>query len=154
MIVMTVYFWGEKNKNGFLSNFYAAPIEIKGIVYPTTEHYFQSQKFVGEQEEEYIRQLATPKEAAREGKRRDFPLRRDWEEVKEDIMYQAISAKFNQHEKLKQLLLNTREEQLIEDSPFDNYWGVGRNRKGKNRLGILLMKLRNELGENKQEKPI
>ena len=61
-------------------------------------------------------------------------------------MYRALKAKFKQNDKLKeQLLFATGDEELIEDSPYDYYWGIGRNKTGKNRLGILLMKLREEL---------
>ena len=71
--------------------------------------------------------------------------RSDWEEVKEDIMFKALHAKFIQHEKLKQMLVGTKDRVLVERSPYDSYWGDGGNGTGKNRLGILLMKLRDDL---------
>jgi ribA/ribD-fused uncharacterized protein len=60
-------------------------------------------------------------------------------------MYDALMAKFTQNEDAKQVLLSTGDNTLIEDSPVDWYWGCGANGKGKNRLGILLMRLRDEL---------
>jgi hypothetical protein len=119
-------------------------MKIDGVIYPTVEHYFQSMKFEGTGYDEYIRNLRYPSETAREGKRRDLPLRPDWEEVKEDIMYKALKVKFNNYT-LQKKLLETGNKELVEDSPYDSYWGVGRNGTGKNRLGILLMKLREEL---------
>lgn len=75
---MVVKFWGANKKNGYLSNFYVSMFIIDGIMYPTVEHYFQSKKFEGTKYEDYIRQLKTPAETAKEGKRRDLPLRKDW----------------------------------------------------------------------------
>jgi ribA/ribD-fused uncharacterized protein len=141
----SIKFWTPKGKLGFLSNFYSSEFKIGGVFYPTNEHFFQSQKFAGTEYEEYIIRLQTPAETAKEGKRRDLPLRKDWEDVKEGIMLKGLRAKFNQSLELKNRLLETREAYLIEDSPYDYYWGVGRNKTGKNRLGVLLMQVREEL---------
>lgn len=75
--------------------------------------------------------LDTPGESADEGKRRDFPLRRDWEKVKEDIMYKGLMAKFEQHPLIKKKLFETDGKSLFETSPYDKYWGTGRDMKGK-----------------------
>lgn len=148
---MTIEFWGAQNKNGWLSNFYPSPFKRLNLRYPTVEHYFQSKKFEGTRFEYYILSLETPAETAREGKRRDLPLRKDWEDIKDEIMYKAIFHKFVSNGDLSELLLKTGEEELVEISPYDSYWGVGRNGKGKNRLGILLMQFRKELREKSKE---
>lgn len=139
---MTIKFWGAHNQNGYLSNFYYAPFIHNGKRYETVEHWFQSKKFEGTEYEDYIINLRTPKDTAREGKRRDLPLRKDWEVVKETIMFHGLLLKFNNNDKLRSLLLNTKDEELVEDSPYDYYWGIGRKGTGKNRLGVLLMQLR------------
>lgn len=72
-------------------------------------------------------------------------MRPCWEEIKEDIMYEGLKAKFTQRKDLGQLLKSTKEKQLVEASPYDSYWGIGRNKRGRNRLGCLLMKLRKDL---------
>lgn len=79
------------------------------------------------------------------GRSRDYPIRGDWETVKEDVMRRALEAKFTQHSSLSILLLSTGGRQLQEASPYDNYWGMGNNGKGKNRLGQLLMELRDSI---------
>lgn len=140
-----IKFWGADRPNGYLSNFYFSDFVMDDVVYPTVEHYFQSKKFEGTKWENYILSLTTPKDTAREGKRRDLPLRKDWESIKEEVMYDALHAKFSQSGKLKELLLNTGEQELVENSPFDNYWGVGREQMGRNRLGVLLMRLREDI---------
>lgn len=140
-----VEFWLPKGKYGFLCNFYKAPTIIDGKEYKTNEHFFQSQKFVGKIQEQYIMDLETARQSAREGKRRDFPLRKDWDEVKEDIMYKGLMAKFEQHPLLKKKLLETAGKSLFEVSPYDDYWGTYKDNTGKNRLGILLERVREEL---------
>ena len=77
--------------------------------------------------------------------------RPDWEQVKEDVMYKALQAKFSQHNDLRKLLLDTGERTLIEHSPHDSYWGDGGDGSGKNKLGELLMKLRDEVRSKKKE---
>lgn len=71
-------------------------------------------------------------------------LRRDWEEVKLDIMYELLKCKFDQNPSLKEKLINTGDRLLVEGNDWhDTYWGVC-NGKGSNHLGKLLMKLREE----------
>ena len=69
-------------------------------------------------------------------------IRSDWVEVKEDVMLKALHAKFTQHIALKNILLGTGDRLLVQRSPDDRYWGDGGDGSGKNRLGILLMRLR------------
>lgn len=57
-------------------------------------------------------------------------------------MYEGLKLKFTQNADLKKQLLETGDRELIEHTRKDKYWGDGGNGTGKNRLGILLMKLR------------
>lgn len=61
-------------------------------------------------------------------------------------MFNCVLAKFSQHEDLKKILLGTGDKYLNEHAP-DRYWGDGMNGEGKNRLGIILMKVRDKLKE-------
>ena len=146
-----IKFYSTKGKYGCFSNFSKHPIRLKGKTWPTTEHYFQAQKFAGTDYEEDIRNAPYAGAAAKMGRDRSNPLRKDWESVKEDVMYEAIKAKFTQHEDIKKVLLNSGDAKIEEDSPIDWYWGVGKDHKGKNRLGILLMRLRDELREENKK---
>jgi N-glycosidase YbiA len=141
----TINFYSQKADYGCFSNFYSAPIKLKGNTWRTTEHFFQAQKFAGTKYETHIRNLKSPNEAAREGRRRDLPLRKDWESAKDNIMFEALRAKFQQHPDLKKILLETGDATLVEHTENDSYWGDGGNGKGKNMLGRLLMKVREEL---------
>jgi ribA/ribD-fused uncharacterized protein len=127
------------------TNFARFPVKLKGKTWPTSEHYYQAQKFEGTEWEEKIRLLKTPKEAARQGRDRSLPLRQDWEEVKDEVMSEVLSAKFTQSRELKAILLATRDAVLIEDSPVDYYWGCGKDGSGQNKLGKMLMALRDRL---------
>jgi ribA/ribD-fused uncharacterized protein len=74
-------------------------------------------------------------------------MRRDWDDVKVNIMYEVVKAKFTQHEILRETLLSTGEATLVEDSPTDYFWGCGSDGTGKNMLGKVLMRVRKELGD-------
>jgi predicted NAD-dependent protein-ADP-ribosyltransferase YbiA (DUF1768 family) len=107
------------------SNFYPAEfVDNAGTSWKTTEHYFQAMKFL-------------PEDIISIGFKQEKSLR--------EYIYNALLYKFTQHHELKQLLLETEDTEIIEDSPVDWYWGCGKDGSGKNMLGILLMKLRENL---------
>ncbi len=141
----TIRFYRLNEPFGELSNFSPYPINLKGQTWPTTEHYFQAQKFAETEREEAIRFANSPMIAARMGRSRERPLRPDWEQVKEEVMRQALQAKFSQHAPLRSLLLSTGDAELVEHTTHDRYWGDGGDGSGKNRLGLLLMELRTAL---------
>ncbi|MDR3459229.1 MAG: NADAR family protein [Verrucomicrobiae bacterium] len=140
-----ILFYRINEPYGGFSNFSPHPFELKGKQWPTTEHYFQAQKFPGTEHEEAVRLAKSPMIAARMGRSRERPLRSDWETVKDDIMREALAAKFAQHPPLRQQLLDTENAELIEHTTNDSYWADGGDGTGKNRLGQLLMELREQL---------
>ena len=140
-----INFYSTTGEYGCFSNFSRHAVFLKGKRWPTSEHYFQAQKFAGEPDEEEVRRANKPMLAASMGRDRKRPLRRDWERVKEQVMLEALRAKFTQHEELKAVLLGTGDAVLVEHTANDSYWGDGGDGSGKNRLGVLLMQLRAEL---------
>src|SRR5258705_7126471 len=111
---MTIYFYStHEQPYGVFSNFARYSIELDGLWWPTTEHYFQAQKFVGTPHVETIRLAPTPKQAAECGRKRSFPLRSDWEAVKDEVMYRAVLRKFETYAELRQQLLATGAETII-----------------------------------------
>ena len=143
---MTVYFYSAREQPyGCFSNFSAHAFKLDGLSWPTSEHYFQAQKFAGTRYEEEIRRAPTPKRAAELGRGRTQTLRPDWEQVKDDIMREAVRAKFSAHKDIQQTLLDTGDEEIVEAAPGDYYWGAGADGTGKNMLGQILMQVRAEL---------
>ena len=140
-----IHFYSTAGEYGCFSNFSRHAVYLKGKRWPTSEHYFQAQMFAGEPDEEEVRRANKPMLAASMGRDRKRPLRRDWERVKERVMLEALRAKFTQHEELKAVLLGTGDAVLVEHTANDAYWGDGGDGSGKNRLGALLMQLREEL---------
>jgi ribA/ribD-fused uncharacterized protein len=125
----------------FLSNFHPSPIQFGGIDYPTVEHAYQAQKTLDPKERRKIALLENSAGAKSVGGQ--LKLREDWEQVKEDIMYDILKLKFDIPE-LRRKLLATGDRKLVEGNYWgDCYWGVCRG-KGENRLGELLMKVRRE----------
>ncbi len=142
-----IYFFSRTDAYSELSNFAPFGFEDEEGYWPTVEHYFQAQKFSGADHADYrarIRSSRSPKDAKTLGQTRKVPIRPDWDEVKEDVMREALRRKFA-NPTLRDLLLATKNRPLIENSPFDRYWGAGKDGRGLNRLGVLLVELRAEL---------
>ena len=140
-----ILFYRVNEPYGEFSNFAPYPFELKGKTWPTSEHYFQAQKFAGTDYEEAVRVAASPMTAAAMGRSRELMLRLGWESVKEDVMREALRAKFTQHSQLQALLLATGDSELVEHTSNDRYWADGADGGGRNRLGQLLMELRAQL---------
>ena len=140
-----VKFYRQGDPFGEFSNFAPFPVRLKGVEWPTNEHYFQAQKFAGTPHAEEVRRAGSPTTAARIGRDRTRPLRPDWEAVKDDVMREAVRAKFQQHPSLRRLLLSTADAYIVEHTRNDAYWGDGGDGSGKNMLGRILMEVREEL---------
>lgn len=141
---MAIYFYRTNGPYGAFSNFATYGFDLEGKHWPTSEHYFQAQKFAGTAHEEEIRQAPTARRAAAMGRQRWRPLRGDWEDVKLRVMRRAIRSKFMNYPDLLALLLSTDDEDIVEATKADGYWGCGSDGRGQNMLGKLLMELRAE----------
>lgn len=141
----TINFYSVTEPYGEFSNFAGYPIQLGGKTWPTSEHYFQAQKFEDEAYQKQIRSERSPMIAARLGRSRKVKIRRDWESIKVAVMRAAVMAKFSQYEELKTLLLSTGDAKLVEHTENDSYWGDGGDGSGKNMLGRLLMEVREQL---------
>jgi ribA/ribD-fused uncharacterized protein len=142
---MTIFFYTKTDAYGEFSNFSKHGIEVDGLWWPTVEHYFQAQKFEDKEYQEKIRTAHSPKQAAELGRSRKVAIREDWETVKEEIMFRAVLKKFKTHPKLSELLLFTGNQNIVENAPGDYYWGIGKNGTGLNKLGEILVSVREQL---------
>lgn len=133
-----------KNQYFFLSNFYECPVYYNKLVFCNAEAAFQAQKVIDEKEQyKFINLNAS--QARKLGK--TIVLREDWEEVKDNIMYEIVKRKFTINKELQQKLIDTKDEELVEGNWWhDTYWGVdSKTGIGKNKLGKILMKVREEV---------
>lgn len=146
-----IYFYQSSNPYYEFTNFYGSSVNIEGKQWPTTEHYFQAQKFNNTNIQEMIRTAATPREAftiSRNVQYDQYKIDKNlWENfLRYEVMAKAIRAKFNQHGHLRNLLLNTGDQILVEDAGRnDSVWGAGADYQGANHLGRILMHVRDEL---------
>lgn len=133
----------------FLSNFYGCFIPYMDLTFPTVEHAFQAAKSLDPEVRSRFQYCPSAGDAKRRGKMID--LRPDWEQVKVDIMTDLVRIKF-QHPELKKKLLDTGYAHLEEGNRHgDRFWGTCAG-KGRNELGKILMKVRDELShENSSE---
>ncbi|WP_394910545.1 NADAR family protein [uncultured Robinsoniella sp.] len=128
----------------FLSNFFESPIIYRGISYKNNEAAFQAQKVNSHDEQSEFSNL-TPADAKRKGRRVRLRKDVDWDSVKTTYMYEIVKAKFMQNAELRIKLLETGNEHLEEGNTWgDRIWGTV-NGVGQNRLGKILMRVREEL---------
>jgi NADAR domain/Ankyrin repeats (3 copies) len=104
-------------------------------------------QFVDLRSQERIR-LARTAYDARKLAREMEGIRSDWEATREQFMLTGLIAKFTQHDKYYRLLKSTAPRPIAfvlpKDAPHDvrRYWSVGEDGRGENRLGALLLQLR------------
>ena len=136
-----------RGEYSFLSNFYEGKVfTYKGLKFNNTEAPFHAEKCWSRAKEfEMIR----PLQSKRLGRR--VLMRKDWEQIKDRVMYDVCYAKFTQDPVLKAKLLATGNRELVEGNTHgDRCWGMTCSNGvwiGENRLGKVLMKLREDLRE-------
>lgn len=102
-----------KGKYDFLSNFYPCTVQYMGYVYMNSEAAFQAQK-CPERAAEFIG--LNIGQAKYLGRR--VQLRLDWEQVKVNIMYEILVAKFSNPELMSKLL--QVEGEIVEDNTWND----------------------------------
>lgn len=131
----------------FLSNFYLANVEYEGLTYTSSESAYQASKFT-EGQENFIG--LAPMESKKLARKNKELIRKDWNGVKFFTMLNIVREKFKQNEYLASKLLATGNAKLIEGNYWnDTYWGVCEG-QGSNKLGAILMKVRQELKKEKK----
>lgn len=130
------------DKYEFLSNFYNHPMVFDGVEYSNAEAAFQAQSAADKGSKRKFARLSGIKAKAYS---RHIVQRDDWDEYTQDsVMRDVLAAKFKDKE-LAEKLCNTGDEKLINMNQFrDDYWGVTM-RGGRNKLGLMLMELRDKL---------
>ena len=167
-----ITFYDARDPWGFFSNFSRHVVDIYGRTWMTSEHAFQAMKFHPHRPDlvTWVHSQTSPGKAAEAGRDPSKPLRPDWElppeqvpldyqpddqfsragatieplfqRTKDVIMYEVCWAKFDQHRDLKEALLSTGDQPLVENAIHDPYWGWGTSTIGQNKLGRVLMAVR------------
>ncbi|EFA79960.1 hypothetical protein PPL_06781 [Heterostelium album PN500] len=178
---VVINFYRASDSFGCFSNFSCHNVHLAGFVWPTSEHYFQvyhyrsvivfySTAFINfevlfDSSLGYInyyhaiREAKTPGDSASMGRSRAHPLRKDWEDIKDNVMFDVCLAKFQQHKDIQKhnlyffftkqsVLLATEDATLVEHTKNDSYWGDGGDGTGKNMLGQTLEKVRDFIRNN------
>jgi hypothetical protein len=152
-----IYFWGTFLSNWIPSDLY---IEFDGRVFTNSEQLFMYIKAMTfhdtETADRIVKEGAIPKTAKDLGRLVKNYDEKQWAIIRENAMYTAITAKFASSRELQEKLLDTGNKILVEGTPMDPVWGVmvhwkddrildERNWKGKNLLGKVLMRVRQDL---------
>lgn len=154
-----VCFHNPDEENGYLSNWAISYFTVDGITFSSAEQYMMYQKAICFYDSETAHKILETDDVAEIKKfgRQVSNYKDDiWSEVRQDVVYKGLFAKFEQNEDLKEQLKSTGNTILAECAVHDKIWGIGLsmtdlNRfdqskwKGKNLLGYTLMKVRDNL---------
>lgn len=140
----------------WLSNFHLCKITWtaqEGLRdFHSVEHIYQCFKATTSEDFEHVYAAMTPSEARKRGQA--ITCGPKWEEQRDAVMEMCVTQKFKQNPELLEMLLLTDGFELVEFAPWDkhgpSYWGVNKEGKGENKLGKILMKVREDLLKEKK----
>lgn len=130
-----------------LASYSLHAFELDGFTWPSVEHYYNAMRYGDPAYVEKIRQSAHPKDAAKLGKSWWHKKRKDWNQVKVTVMTRATYIKCRSYPEIAQLLLDSGDIDISEVSQYDYFWGIGRDLRGENAYGKMLMDIRHKLRE-------
>lgn len=125
--------------------------ELEGVTWPTAEHYLQAMRFEREADREAVRQAPTLERARKLAGGWFKKKRPNWKAEQPVLMSRALYTQCLTYPEMAQALLDTGDQVLLEDSQFDYYWGIGRDRRGDNHYGQVLMNIRERLRQRAAE---
>lgn len=137
-----------RNEYWFLSNMFPAEMKVNGLTFTCAEACFQSFKTTDLEERKRFQDL-NGFEAKKLGRR--ISIRPNWNEIRLEVMYLVVKAKFRQHPELTDKLIRTCNRpniEIVEDNTWgDKFWGRC-NGIGENNLGKILTKIMTEALNN------
>lgn len=143
-----IRFYRTTSAHGYLSNLFTSPVVFEGREFSCAEKAYQYGKPSDPLVADWLVQAPTPSLCAIAAHALlPWHVRPDWNAIKVDRMRGVLEAKFTQNHELWRKLVATGNALLVEDSKTDAFWGVGKKGTGRNMLGCLLMKLRDQFWE-------
>ena len=165
-----------KNEKAFLSNMYPAPIrfdtygivndiqdvELTNLIYPSSEHLYQALKCKDIRWHKILLENLNPHSTKAKARKMlrftgtnnisTFLIREDFHNIKDSIMLMIVYLKFKQNQALADKLLSLDPFEDIQERNCwnDTYWGTVNN-EGKNKLGKILMQVRDILNKEKED---
>lgn len=145
-------FLSRTDSDEILSSYSQHGFFLEGKDWPSVAHYFHAMKFEDVVYQEKIRRAVNPKKAKALGRSRLHKIRKDWKEVRATVMTRAVYTKCREHEIVAERLLETENRDIVENNGYDYFWGCGRDRRGDNTYGKILMNVRAKLKQELKEK--
>jgi hypothetical protein len=127
------------------SNFSSFKLRWKEYDWMTSEHAYHSEKFDDKKLLEELKNTRSAHEAMALAYANRDSYRKDWDDIKLEVMKEILHTKVAQHPYVKKKLLESGNKKLVENSWRDDYWGWGPNKDGANHLGKLWMRVRDEV---------
>ena len=124
--------------------------DLDGAEWPSVEHYYQGMKFEEGEVRESIRCAEHPAMAQKLAKANKKLIRKDWSQVRQVMMTRVVYTKCRTYQAVADLLLSTGDQQIVETSMYDYYWGCGRDGRGHNTYGKVLMSVRDKLMQERE----
>ena len=133
-----------------LDNFSAHQVKIWGFIFPTAEHAFQWRKFKQSRPDvaEQIKHAGSPNAVKQISEAHESDKPTCWHKERVKVMREILRAKVTQHADFREALARTGRRRIIENSPDDEFWGIGLSRRGENMLGQQLMEIRDGIRHN------
>lgn len=141
----------RSDSNNLLASYAKRGFELDGFEWPSVEHYYQAMKFDDAEYREQIRLAPHPADAAKLGKSRKHKRRKDWKKTSVTYMTRATYIKARTHADVAQLLLASGDREIKDLSQYDYFWGSGRDMRGDNAFGKMLMGIRKKLREEQEK---
>lgn len=133
-----------------LSAYSRFEFQLDGAEWPSVEHYYQGMKFEEGEMRDLIWSADHPEKASKLAKANKKFVRKDWSQIRRVMMTRAIYTKCRTHQAVADLLLKTGTKQIVDTTMYDYYWGCGRDGRGDNVFGKVLMEVRGKLKQEQQ----
>jgi len=141
----------RKDPDEILGSYSVHCFLLDGFPWSTAEHYYQAHKFQDLDYQQKIRECSSASDANKLGNTWFKKKRSDFKKVRITLMTRAIYTKCRTHESVSTALLDTGDIYIADSSFSDYFWGCGRDGRGNNHFGRVLMNVRAKLVEEKEQ---